>query len=33
MPWSLLKWNLTQKRSPFAFTHWKVWDPYPFMWR
>ena len=33
MPWSVLKWNFTQKRSPLAFTHWKVCEPKPSMWR
>ena len=33
IPWSVLKWNLTQKRSPAAFTHWKVCEPKPSMQR
>ena len=33
MPWSVLKWYLTQNASPFAFTHWKVCEPKPSMWR
>ena len=33
MPWSVLKWNFTQVRSPAALTHWKVWEPKPSMWR
>ena len=27
MPWSVLKWNFTQNRSPAAFTHWNVCEP------
>lgn len=33
MPWSVLKWYLTQKTSPASLFHWKVCEPYPFMWR
>ncbi len=33
MPWSVLKWYLTQNCSPASLTHWKVWEPKPSMWR
>ncbi len=33
MPWSVLKWYFTQNASPASFTHWKVWEPKPSMWR
>ena len=29
MPWSVLKWYLTQTPSPAAFIHWKVCEPKP----
>ena len=33
MPWSVLKWYLTQNFSPAAFSHRYVWELYPFMCR
>ena len=33
MPWSVLKWYLTQKRSPPALTHENVWLEKPCWWR
>jgi hypothetical protein len=33
MPWSLMKWYLTQNRSPAALTHMYVCELYPFMCR
>jgi hypothetical protein len=33
IPWTVLKWYLTQKRCLSAFIHKYVWLLYPFMFR